>query len=107
MASGKLGAADLAAATEVELYSPAASTLATVTVAFCNRGTATAKIRIALSASGDAAGTADDWLEYDRAILAHESFERTGITVGSQGKIFVESDTANVSAIAMGFEESV
>lgn len=104
MAKGKLGGLDLTAATEALLYQPSASIWGSLSVRFVNRGTSTALVRLALSASGDASGTADDWLLYDEMLPPKSFLEVTGLVVGSQGKVFATSSLASVTATAYGYE---
>lgn len=103
MASGKLGSADLAAATVTLLYTVPASTRATVNIRVANRNASAAKIRVAIGtgASPDAA----DYVDYDITVPGNGILEDTGIVCGAGEKIWVRSDTANVSVRVHGFEE--
>jgi len=51
MATGRLGTADLAAATDTTLYTVPADTFSVITLSVCNRNASSAKIRVAVSAS--------------------------------------------------------
>lgn len=106
--AGKLGSADLGAGADVVLYtcgSGAGNTAvaATATVALVNRGTASAKVRIAVGPAD--APAAADYLEYDFDLGAKAVLERTGIAVSAGERIIVRSDTATVSARAHGYEK--
>lgn len=103
MPTGRLGAADLAAATDTSLYTVPASKTASLTVSLCNRGAAAAKVRLALAAA--AAPTNAEYLEFDVSIPANGVLERSGIIADAGKMIVVRSDVATVSAVAFGFEE--
>lgn len=103
MASGKLGAADLAANTDTTLYAVPAEKVATVTVSFCNRAAAAVKVRLAASATGVPA--AADYLEYDATVPANGVLERTGIVLGAGENLIARADVAAVTVRVHGFEE--
>lgn len=98
MATGKLGAADLAAATDTLLFTAAASQ--TFNVRFANRNTSAVKVRVAIGTGGAPANT--DYVDYDVTIQANGILEDTGLVCSSGEKIWVRSDTANVSVRAHG-----
>ena len=105
MANGKLGGVDLAAATETLLYQVPASAVATVNVNFANRNGSEINVRLAVAASSASGASATDYLLYDINVKANESLQYTGIVVSQGQKVFVQSDTASVTALAVGFEE--
>ena len=67
MATGRLGVADLAAATNTTLYTVPSSTFSVVTVSVVNRGTGPANIRIAIASSATPADS--EYVEYDVEIV--------------------------------------
>ena len=104
MATGRLGTADLSAATDTTLYTVPATTFSVVTVSICNRGGTSALVRIAVC---DTATPGDDeYLEYDSAILANGVMERTGIVMDTGKILVVRSSATSVTAVAYGIETS-
>lgn len=99
MASGLLGKADLAANTDTLLFTAAASPQ-TFNVRFANRTNADVKIRVAIGTGG--APAAADYVDYDIKLLASGILEDTGLVASSGEKVWVRSDTANVSVRAHG-----
>ena len=107
MASGRLGAAALSAATNTTLYTCPASTFAVVSVSLCNRDSTTASnIRIAVCSA--TTPTTAEYLEYDASLAANGVLERTGIVLDSTNKyLVVYSANATVTAVCMGIETTV
>ena len=104
MATGRLGVADLAAATNTTLYTVPASTFSVVTVSVCNRGATAASIRIAVAASATPADS--EYIEYDVSLAAKGVVERTGIVMDAGKLLVVRSSAVSVSAVAYGIETS-
>ena len=103
MAAGKLGNAVLPTNTDTVLYTVPANVVATVNINICNKGAATAKVRLAIAAN--AAPGAAEYLEYDTALPANGVLERTGIVCSAGEKVVVRADTADVAVRVHGFEE--
>ena len=99
MASGKLGSADLTAATDTLLFT-ASVTPQTFNVRFANRNASAVKVRVAIGSGASPANT--DYVDYDISIPANGILEDTGLVASSGEKIWVRSDSANVSARAHG-----
>jgi hypothetical protein len=99
---GRLGTADLSAATNTTLYTCPSATFTVCTVNVVNRGASAANIRIAIcdtSTPGD-----DEYIEYDVSLAAKGVLERTGIVVDAGELVVVRSSAVSVNAVAYGIE---
>ena len=105
MASGRIGKANLSAATNTTVYTTPASTFTVATVSFCNRGASTANIRLAVAAAGTPA--ASEYIEYDVSLGPNGVLERTGIVAQATKVIVARSSATNVSCVVMGIETAV
>ena len=104
MASGRLGKADLTAATLTTVYTTPVDTFTVATVSFCNRGNQAVTVRLAVA---DAA-TPDnsEYVEYETEILSHGVLERTGLVLSAGQLLVAHSSGANVSCVVHGIETS-
>lgn len=99
MASGKLGSADLAAAADTLLFTVAV-TPQTFNVRFANRGGVAVKVSVAIGVGVSPAPA--DYVDYDVVVLPNGILEDTGLVASAGEKVWVRSDTANVSVRAHG-----
>ena len=104
MATGRLGTADLSAATDTTVYTVPDTTFSVVTVSICNRGGTSALVRIAVCDT--ATPDNDEYIEYDAAVLANGVLERTGIVMDTGKLLVVRSSATSVTAVAYGIETS-
>lgn len=102
MATGRLGTADLAPATNTTLYTCPTNTFAVASVNVCNRGNSAIAVRLAVA--DDDTPTDAEYIEYDIEILPKGVLERTGIVLSNEQKLVVRSSAVNVSAVAFGIE---
>ena len=94
MATGILGIADLAAATNTTVYTVPADTFAVITVNVTNRNAASRDVRVAISATTTPTGA--EWIEFDTELLGNGSLERGGIVLDATKNVVVYSNSTDV-----------
>lgn len=100
--NGILGRAALGSGTDDLVYTVPESTFSVVTLSITNRNSQTRAVRVALT---DQASPADaDYIEYDTELLGNGTLERTGIVLQAGYKVFVRSNSTEVTAVVYGLE---
>jgi hypothetical protein len=100
----RLGAADLAATTNTDVYTVPANRRATFTVSMCNRTTGDRQVRLALRSG---ALTAADYVEYDVTVPANGVLERSGLILTSGQIVTTYASATGMSVVVYGVEEQV
>lgn len=105
MASGILGQAAPAAATNTTVYTVPGGVYAVPIIAVVNRGAADAKVRIALAVA--ATPTNAEFIEYDAVVPANGGvLERSAPVMQAARRIVVRDDTGTCSYTISGYERT-
>lgn len=102
MATGILGAEDLAATTNTTVYTVPQDTFAVVAVNVTNRNSQSRNIRIA-TAVDDTPDNAE-WIEFDTELLGNGVLERSGVVLDAGKKIVAYSNSTDVNIVVYGIE---
>lgn len=103
MASGILGQANPAAATNTTVYTVPSAKTSTMVVSICNTSASPINVRLAMSATGTP--SASEWLEYEATVPQFGVLERGGLVAQATKNIVVYASTAAASVSVFGFEE--
>ena len=102
MASGRLGASDVAGGAYTTVYTCPASTFALESINLLNRGNSSCFVRLAIA---DASTPTDgEFIEFDTELTPKSLLERTGIVMQAGKLLVVYTNVANISAVAFGIE---
>jgi hypothetical protein len=105
MATGRLGAANLSAATNTQVYDVPDNTFAVVTLNVVNRGSTASNIQVAICLAATAASPdVSEYIEFDVSLAAKGVLERTGIVMAADQRLVVRSSAASVNAVVYGIE---
>jgi hypothetical protein len=105
MANGRLAAVTPEANTDTLLYQVPSSSTASITVVICNTSTSSSNIRLSMENSAAVGIAVTNCIEFDTPITPLSPFERGGLVLGSQQKLFCRSSVSNVNFIVYGYEE--
>jgi hypothetical protein len=109
--TGILAQKSLSQSVTTYVYNCPVGNIATITVAACNRNAGAVRLTLNLVSSTSASNSATlgpaTYLEKSAVISGYTSFERAGIVLGQNNKLFAwTNQTAALSLIVWGFEES-
>lgn len=104
MATGILGQATPAAATNTVVYTVPSATVAVATISIVNRGAYPAIVNVAVASSGTPA--ANEFIEFQTVIDVNGVFERSGIVANANEAFVVFSTTPDTSVTIYGYEEA-
>lgn len=108
MPNGRLAAIDITTTgSPIQIFQVPAGKTTSFSLTIVNRNSSNAKIRIWLAdTASPAAGEAIAWDEIlYPADQGQEPLQRVGLVLGENQYLFVQTDTANISVVAWGFEE--
>ena len=104
MATGRLAASDLSAATLTTVYECPADTYTVASISICNRGADANDISLAIADADTPIN--GEYIEFETNLLSKNVLERTGLVLSAGQKIVALSLEASVSAVVVGIETS-
>ena len=107
MASGRLGAVDIASSTNTSIYTVPASTVVIVNVSICNRNSVAATVRLMHLDGAIGTLSNEDYLEYNVVMAPNGVLERTGIVMAATHVIGGFSFQSGVTFQVHGIERAV
>jgi hypothetical protein len=105
MTNGRLAAVTPTINTDTQLYQVSASLTGSVVISICNTNVSSGQIRISIENSGAVGIASTNCIEYDTTIGPYTTFERGGIVLANQQKLFCKSSVSGVNFIVYGYEE--
>jgi len=103
MASGTLGQASLAAATNTTVYTVPATKTAAFNVVVTNQNPTAAYFQLAIASTGTP--SASEYIEFNTVLPGFGVFEKTGAVAGAAKNVVVYGSSANLSVNVYGYEE--
>ena len=103
MASGNFGTSELLADIDTLVCTLSATKVTTLNILFSNRNATEVKIRVYLGTA--VSPLPENNVAYDVSVPGNWTAEYTGIVCSPGEKVWLRSDTANVSCRVHGFEE--
>ena len=104
MATGRIGTADLSAATDTTIYTCPSLHYTVASVSMTNRSNVPVLVRLAVC--DNSTPGLDEYLEYDVELLPKNVLERTGIILDASKLIVAYASTTGISVVAFGIETS-
>ncbi len=89
--------------TDTQIYQVPVGNIATVTLNVCNKTGSVIRIRVAVTDSTSIGS--EEYLDYNIPIYPYESYQRSGIVLGSSQYLYVRGDAGGLSVNVWGFEE--
>ncbi len=105
MANGRLAAVTPTANTDTLVYQVPSTLTASITVNITNTNSSQSNTRLSIENSSAVGIATTNCLEYDTGIVPLSTFERGGLVLGNQQKLFCNSSVSNVNFIVYGYEE--
>lgn len=105
MATGRLAAEDLTAATLTTLYTVPADTYTVASVNLCNRAATETNISLALADADTPVN--GEYIEFETQLLSKNVLERNGVVLTAGQKIVALSSVTGTSAVVVGIETSI
>lgn len=103
MASGFFYSSDITTTgTPVLITTTAFAKISTVNIRLANRSASPVKVRVAIGTGASPA--TKDYISYDAVIATGGIYEDTGFAVSAGEKVWVQTDTANISVRIHGME---
>ena len=102
MATGTLGQAALAAATNTTVYTVPTGLTATLNISIVNKGPSIVAIRLAISDANTP--TTAEYIEYNAPMSIGGVLEKTGIVISGDKKVVAYATAAGVSINVYGYE---
>lgn len=104
MATGRLAASDLSAATLTTVYECPTNTYTVASISICNRSSSATNISLAI-ADADTP-LSGEYIEFETNLLSKNVLERTGMVLSAGQRIVALSSEASISAVVVGIETS-